>query len=312
MLTDYINLSEEVTTALFDKAPIVAMETSGVSGGSFPTNHAMAVDVDRAVRNAGAVPARIGVIDGRIKLGLEDTELYRLAEENSPRKISTRDLALAMASRATAGTTVSSSLIVAAAQGIKVFSVAGIGGVHRGAETSFDVSTDLDELARQRVAVVCAGAKSLLDPALTLEYLETKGIPVVGFGSARFPNYYAVSSGYEVPWTLDSAADLARFIDLHLACDLPGGVLITRPINEVDALPADELNSAVNDALVDARSKGIRGQALTPVVLSAISKATSGRSTEANRAVLISTAVAAAEIAFHVEKEPHSGRNLRP
>lgn len=302
MITDYTDLSPEVAEAVESNKPLVAMETSVVSGGSFPRNYSMALEVDEAVRLAGAIPARVALIGGRVKIGLSDNELLRLGEENQPRKIGTRDIALAISTKTTAGTTVSSSIIAAAGIGIKVFSVAGIGGVHRGAETSLDISTDLEELARQPIAVICAGAKSLLDPALTLEYLETKGIPVVGLGSRMFPNYYGVSSGYEVPWCLESADEIARFIDIHLRSGLPGGVLVTKPIAEADALPSDVLNDAVENALVLARTEGVRGQALTPVVLSAIAKATGGQSLKANRAVLISTAVAAAEVSVRLAK----------
>jgi pseudouridine-5'-phosphate glycosidase len=306
MLTKHTDISTEVSAALADGQPIVAMETSVVSGGTFPANYESALQVDAAIRNAGATPARVALIDGSIKLGVTSSELERLAHENSSRKVGSRDIALAMATRTTAGTTVSASIIVAASAGIRVFSVAGIGGVHRGAETSLDISTDLDELARQRIAVVCAGAKSLLDPALTLEYLETKGIPVVGLGTKMFPNYYGVSSGYEVPWTLSTTEDVARFIDIHLGSGLPGGVLVTKPIAEADALPSDILNEAVENALDSARNEGIRGQALTPVVLSAISEATGGASVQANRAVLVSTAVAAADIATQLQAgTPH-------
>lgn len=310
MIAEEVRPSDEVATALAAGTPIVAMETSVVSGGSYPENHEMALAVDDAVRDAGATPARIALIDGKLTLGLERSELHCLAVENSPRKIGSRDLAAAMVQGVTAGTTVSSSLIVAAAKGIRVLSVAGIGGVHRGAETTLDISTDLDELARQRVAVVCAGAKSLLDPALTLEYLETKGIPVVGYGSRMFPNYYAVSSGYEVPWMLDDVNDIAALVDLHFELDLPGGLLITRPIDESDALPSDELNAAVESALDEARSAGVYGQALTPVVLSAISKSTGGASTTANRSVLISTAVAAAGIAARLKTGGLNGSHI--
>lgn len=306
MLTKHTDISTEVSAALADGQPVVAMETSVVSGGTFPANYESALQVDAAIRNAGATPARVALIDGSIKLGVTNSELERLAHENSSQKVGSRDIALAMATRTTAGTTVSASIIVAAGAGIRVFSVAGIGGVHRGAETSLDISTDLDELARQRIAVVCAGAKSLLDPALTLEYLETKGIPVVGLGTKMFPNYYGVSSGYEVPWTLSTTEDVARFIDIHLGSGLPGGVLVAKPIAEADALPSDILNEAVENALDSARTEGIRGQALTPVVLSAISEATGGASVQANRAVLVSTAVAAADIATQLHAgNPH-------
>lgn len=310
MLNDYTDISDEVRSALSDERPVVAMETSVVSGGKYPTNFASAQEVDDAIRGAGATPARVALIDGRIKLGLTPRELERLAEENSPRKVGTRDIAAALSTKLTAGTTVSSSLIVAASAGIKVFSVAGIGGVHRGAETSLDISTDLEELARQQIAVVCAGAKSLLDPALTLEYLETKGIPVVGLGTRMFPNYYGVSSGQEVPWTLDSVDEVAKFVDLHLSLNLPGGVLVTKPIADEAALQPEILNDAVEAALTQAREQGVKGQALTPVVLSAISTATDGASVDANRAVLVSTAVAAAEIANKLEIGVLSGSHI--
>ncbi|MDJ0318688.1 pseudouridine-5'-phosphate glycosidase [Arthrobacter antibioticus] len=310
MLNDYTDVSDEVRSALSEDRPVVAMETSVVSGGKYPTNFASAQEVDDAIHAAGATPARVALIDGRIKLGLTPEELERLAHENSPRKVGTRDLAVALSTNLTAGTTVSSSIIVAASVGIKVFSVAGIGGVHRGAETSLDISTDLEELARQPIAVVCAGAKSLLDPALTLEYLETKGIPVVGLGTQMFPNYYGVSSGQEVPWTLNSIDEVAKFIGIHLALNLPGGVIVTKPIADDAALAPEILNDAVEVALTQAREQGVRGQALTPVVLSAISASTDGASVHANRAVLVSTAVAAAEIANKLQVGVLSGNHI--
>jgi pseudouridine-5'-phosphate glycosidase len=290
-------VSDEVRTAIEDGGPVVAMETSVVAGGSYPNNLETALAVDRCAREEGAVPARVAVVDGVLRVGVSDTELERLAKAPDDKKISTRDLAVALHGGRTGGTTVSSSLIGTVAAGIRVFAVAGIGGVHRGAEVSFDVSADLTEFARSPVAVVCAGAKSLLDPALTLEYLETAGVPVIGYRSDDFPGYYTRSTGQSVPCRIDDLGHLAAVMHRHWGTVSDSSVLVTHPIEEEWSIDADLLNTMVEDALDEARTAGATGPALTPFVLSAITRATDGRSSLVNRAVLESTTRLAARLA---------------
>lgn len=304
MMREHVTFSAEVEEALRTGRPTVALETSGIVGGRYPGNVEIAQAMDAAVRSAGAVPARIGIRDGRVLVGYEDDALHELATDPDARKAGTRDLAAALASRSAAGLTVSGSLVIAESVGISVLAVAGLGGVHRGAETSFDISTDLDEIARRRVVVVCAGAKSLLDPALTLEYLETKGVPVIGLGSSLFPNYLAVSSGYSVPWSVETEGEAVEIVRRHLDLGVASGIVITRPIDEEDALDSDELNSAVQAGIDEARELGLRGQDLTPAVLGAVARVTAGRSVAANRAVLLSTAAAAGRIAAELSRVP--------
>ncbi|MEE2039434.1 pseudouridine-5'-phosphate glycosidase [Nocardiopsis sp. CT-R113] len=290
-------VSEEVRAARADGLPVVALETSVVTGGRYPDNLETALAVDAAAREEGAVPARVAVIDGRFRVGVEDAELERLAAGPVDGKLSTRDLAHALHGGLTGGTTVSSSLIATVAAGVSVFAVAGIGGVHRGAETSFDVSTDLDQFTRSPVAVVCAGAKSLLDPGLTLEYLETVGVPVIGYRSDDFPGYYTRSTGHRVPHRLDRLEDVVGVMHRHWGLVAGSSVLVTHPIAEEWSLDADLLDRLVEEALAEARREGASGAGLTPFVLSAISKATDGRSGAVNRAVLLSTTRLAARLA---------------
>lgn len=290
-------VSDEVRAAVENREAVVAMETSVVAGGTYPNNLETALAVDRCAREEGAVPARVAVIDGALRVGVSDEELERLAKASDDQKISTRDLAMALHGGRTGGTTVSSALIGTVAAGIRVFAVAGIGGVHRGAEVSFDVSTDLTEFTRSPVAVVCAGAKSMLDPALTLEYLETVGVPVIGYRSDDFPGYYTRSTGRPVPHRLDDLAELAGVAHRHWAAVSPSSVVVTHPIEEEWSIDADLLDTLVEEALREAHEAGATGAALTPFVLSAIAKATDGRSARVNRAVLESTTRLAARLA---------------
>jgi pseudouridine-5'-phosphate glycosidase len=290
-------VSEEVSAALAERAPVVAMETSVVTGGSHPQNLETALTVDSAARAEGAVPARVAVIGGELRVGVSDDELTALARDSEGRKIGARDLAVALHRGVTGGTTVSAALVGAVRAGIRVFSVAGIGGVHRGAETSFDISHDLVQFTRSPVAVVCAGAKSLLDPSLTLEYLETMGIPVIGFRSDCFPGYYTRSSGHPVPHRLDELADVVDVLHRHWTAVGNSAVLVTQPIEDEWSVDADLLDGLVAGALREATDAGATGSALTPFVLSALSRATKGRSSEVNRAVLVSTTRLAARLA---------------
>ncbi|MBF4592363.1 pseudouridine-5'-phosphate glycosidase [Curtobacterium flaccumfaciens] len=292
-----IIVERAVQEALDQGAPVVALESSNITAGVLPANLELARDMDAAVAAHGALPARVAMLDGSLHVGLTEDELVRIATEHDEEKVSTRDLAVGMARNATAGTTVSASLIASVAAGIRVFAVAGIGGVHRGAETSFDISTDLTQFQTSPSLVVCAGAKSLLDPRLTLEYLETAGVPVIGYASDDFPGYLAVSSGERNPLRSDDLQEIARIAHHHWADVTRSAVLVTSPLPAEDGVDPDVLLRLINDALEEAATSGASGAALTPFVQRAVAAATNGRSSTANRAALLSTVSLAADLA---------------
>lgn len=299
-LPDFYRISPEVCEALAENRPIVALESSVVTGGKWPSNAQIALAVEQAIRDHGALPARIAVLKGRLYVGLSKEETEVLSQFSDSSKIGTRDLAWALATGKSAGTTVSASLIACQQVGIKVFSVAGIGGVHYGATETLDISTDLIQFTRSKVAVVCAGAKSMLDPALTLEYLETHGVPVIGYRWSDFPGYYTRSTSEKVPLHLEYLSEIASLIEHHWKLASSGGVLVTHPLNEEDSLDSVWLNGLIQDAVKWCRENGIRGQAVTPEILKIISTATEGKSEFINRSALISTAVLAAKLASHL------------
>lgn len=286
---DAIVISDEILDAQHSGIPLLGLESSGITGGVYPHNLEIAEAVDQAARDDGVIPARVGVIHGQLRVGLSKADLEQLALAKNAPKISNRDLGISVAQKITGGTTVSASLHIAAQIGIAVFAVAGIGGVHRGAETSFDVSADLAQFTRSSIAVVCAGAKSLLDPGLTLEYLETAGVPVIGYRSDFFPGYYTQSTGFAVPHRVDELDDIVRAVHAHWDAAPSTAVLVTHPIAEKWSIDAIMLDGLVADALEAAAAAGESGARLTPFVLSALSKATAGRSTQVNDAVLLST-----------------------
>ncbi len=290
-------VSAEVLDAQRSGMPVLGLETSGITSGAYPHNLEIADAVDRAALAEGVIPARIGVIDGQLRVGLSHEEVERLAQAKNATKIGNRDLGISVAGKVTGGTTVSASLHIAARAGITVFAVAGIGGVHRGAETSFDISADLVQFTKSPIAVVCAGAKSLLDPGLTLEYLETAGVPVIGFRSDFFPGYYTQSTGLAVPHRLDDLGDVVRAVHAHWDSAPRTAVLVTHPIAEEWSIDSSVLDELVTKALKDAAAAGQSGAQLTPFVLSAIAKATAGRSTQVNEAVLLSTTTIGALLA---------------
>ncbi|AOK54564.1 pseudouridine-5'-phosphate glycosidase [Burkholderia stagnalis] len=296
-LPHFYAISEEVQDALHERRPIVGLESSVVTGGSRPFNYDTAKAAEQVLRDAGAVPARIAILHGRLLIGVNDAELDELASGKVRGKASTRDLAYVLAARESAGTTVSSSLVACAQVGIETFSVAGIGGVHYEAQQTFDISPDLIQFARTRVAVVCAGAKSMLDPALTLEVLETLGIPVVGYRWSDFPGYYTQSTTQTVPVRLDELSDIASLVRTHWALDGAGAVLITHPIEKEFSIDNAILDPLIRDAIAQCKAQGITGQAVTPAILKIIAAATDGKSNLINRAVLLSTARVAAEFA---------------
>ncbi|MCD1643181.1 pseudouridine-5'-phosphate glycosidase [Aurantimonas coralicida] len=290
--------STDVAAALASNAPIVALESTIITHGMpYPRNLAMAERVEAIVREEGAVPATIAVLDGRLRIGLEPAELTALATAKDVLKVSRADLAYALATGRTGATTVAATMIASALAGIGVFATGGIGGVHRGAETSFDISADLEELARTPVIVVCAGAKAILDLQKTLEVLETKGVPVVGYRTDDLPAFWSRSSGLPVPLRLDSAADIAGFQAARDSLGIDGGMLVTNPLDEAAAIDRDEVDGWIAQALADAEAEGITGKAVTPFLLARIFTLSGGRSLEANIALVEANARLAARIA---------------
>lgn len=283
--------SEEVREALHEGRPVVALESNVITHGlKYPQNAETAHEVEAAVRKGGSVPATICIEDGAVKVGMTERDIERFASESGIPKVSSRDLPVVLARGGRGATTVASSLVAAELAGIPFFSSAGLGGVHRGAETTMDISSDLVQLTRSKVAVVCAGAKMILDLKLTMEYLETQCVPVLSHGSDDFPAFYCASSGIRSPHRIDDEDLIARIVDTHWATGHPGGVVITTPPRQEDAVDAAEAEAAIGDALAQAARDGVTGQGLTKYLMYAVDRATGGRTAQANMAVLISTA----------------------
>jgi pseudouridine-5'-phosphate glycosidase len=295
-------LGEEVDAALAAKRPVVALESTIISHGMpYPDNLATALSVEKAVRAEGAVPATIAVIDGVLRAGLDAPTLERLAQDRQVVKASGRDLAAAMARKLNAGTTVSATMRIAELAGIGVFATGGIGGVHRGAAESFDVSADLSELAHTPVAVICAGAKSILDIPKTLEYLETQRVPVIVFGADEFPAFYSNASGCRADQRLDTPREIAEAILLHRRLGSGTGLLIANPIPPDDAL-SNGVEDAIRRASAEAQAQGVAGKELTPFLLARINALTGGASLKANIALVRNNAALAAKVAVaHAE-----------
>ncbi len=282
---------EEVADAVASGRPVVALESNVITHGlQYPHNVATAHAVQQAVRAGGSVPATIGIIDGQIKVGMTDADIERFGSTPGIPKVSSRDMAVVLATGKCGATTVASSVVAAELAGVTFFSSAGIGGVHRGVESTMDISSDLVQFTRSRVAVVCAGAKNILDLPKTMEFLETYCVPVIAYRSDDFPAFYVRSSGIPSPQRLDDEAAIARAIDLHWALGGAGAVLITQPIPAADAIESDEIEGAIAAAMIVAEREGIRGGAITKHIMRAVDNATAGRSAQANMAVLVSTA----------------------
>ncbi|NTH77369.1 pseudouridine-5'-phosphate glycosidase [Agrobacterium rhizogenes] len=293
-----ISYSKEVAAAKMRGAPLVALESTIITHGMpYPGNIEMAQSVEAIIRQEGAVPATIAVIHGVLHIGLEPEELEALAKTEGAMKVSRADLAFAIAERRTGATTVAATMIAAARAGIKVFATGGIGGVHRGAEESFDISADLEELARTGVIVVCAGAKAILDIPKTLEVLETRGVPVVTYDSAEFPAFWSRASGLPSPLTLNSPAAIANFQATREQLGVDGGMLIANPVPEAAEIPREEMEIYIERALDSAERDEIVGKAVTPYLLSTIFDLTDGRSLKTNIALVENNARLAAEIA---------------
>ncbi len=297
-IIDYCDVVPEVAAALRAGKPVVALESTIITHGMpWPDNERMAGRVEDIIREAGATPATIAVIAGRLAIGLGQHEREWLAQQENVLKLSRADLAFAVSEGLTGGTTVAATMICAAMAGISVFATGGIGGVHTGAETSFDISADLEELARTPVIVVSAGAKAILDIEKTLEVLETKGVPVVGYRTNTLPAFWSRNSPHAAPLRLDDAASIARLHRTRESLGLAGGLLVANPVPAVDEIPAEEMAGHIAAAQADATRDGISGKAVTPYLLARIVELTGGASLKTNIALVENNARLAAEIA---------------
>lgn len=298
-MNKYLEVAPEVADALASGHPVVALESTIISHGMpYPKNVATALTLGDTVREAGAVPATIAVIDGRPKVGLSGEEIEHFGKRGPDViKCSRRDLPFVIARKLDGATTVASTMIIADMAGIRVFATGGIGGVHRGVEETLDVSADLEELAHTNVAVVCAGIKSILDIGRTLEYLETKGVPVLGYQTDNLPAFYARDSGFPVDYRIDTAIEAATAMRTKWDLGLDGGIVIAVPIPEPSALGSDEIDGIIDEALAEMRRQGIKGKDTTPFLLANIEERTGGRSLEANIQLVTNNARIAAEIA---------------
>ena len=292
-------LSNEVIQAAKLNLPVVALESAVITHGlPYPDNVNLATGLEDLVRSNGCVPATIALLDGRINVGLSPADLERLATESRVRKISRRDMGIALAHHENGGTTVAGTLIIAKRMGFKVFATGGIGGVHRNAP--FDISADLPELGRSPLVVVCAGAKAILDLPNTLEYLETMGVPVIGYQTDDFPAFYSRTSGLKVTASASSPDDVARIARSHWEMGLESAILVCVPPPETDALPTAEMDKVIDQAVQDAERQKIHGAALTPFLLNRVSQLTHGDSLRANLALLLNNAAVAAQIAVQL------------
>jgi pseudouridine-5'-phosphate glycosidase len=301
----FLLFSPEVAAARASGKPIVALESTIISHGMpYPQNVTMANEVEQIIRDAGAAPATVAIIDGQICIGLSPAQLELLGSSPDAMKVSRRDLPFVLSKRRLGATTVAATMICAALAGIKVFVTGGIGGVHRGAETSFDISADLQELAQTDVAVVCAGVKSILDIGLTLEYLETHGVPVISVGQPGFPAFFTRESGFAADFQLDTALEQAAFIQTKWQLGLRGGVVVGNPVPEMFAMPKDEIDRITGQALAEAAAGGVTGKAVTPFLLNRIKQLTQGRSLNTNIALVKHNALVGAQLAVAMHALP--------
>jgi pseudouridine-5'-phosphate glycosidase len=298
-LNKYLDIKPEVAEALAAGKPVVALESTIISHGMpYPQNVQTALEVERIVREHGAVPATIAVIGGRLKAGLTAEEIEYFGKKGlNIAKASRRDLAVLCARGEDGATTVTTTMIIAHMAGIRVFATGGIGGVHRGAETTMDISADLEELGQTPVMVVCAGAKSILDLGLTLEYLETKGVPVVGYQTKELPAFYTRTSGFNVDYRMDSPAELAKAFKTQNDLGFPAGMLVANPIPEEYAMPLEVITAAIDKAIAESVEKGIKGKETTPFLLARVSELTGGDSLASNIQLVFNNARLAAKTA---------------
>ena len=295
-LNKYLDINPEVAEALAAGKPVVALESTIISHGMpYPQNVQTALAVEQIIRDNGAVPATIAIIGGRLKAGLSPEEIEYFGKKGlGITKASRRDLAVICARGMDGATTVTTTMIIAHMAGIKIFATGGIGGVHRGAETTMDISADLEELGQTPVMVVCAGAKSILDLGLTLEYLETKGVPVIGFGTEELPAFYCRTSGFGVDYRIDTPEELAAAFKASHDLGMKSGMLVTNPIPEEYAMPAETINAAIDQAIAECNEKGIKGKETTPFLLARVAELTGGDSLSSNIKLVFNNAKVAA------------------
>ena len=300
----YLDVAPEVAEALAAGKPVVALESTIISHGMpYPQNVETALNVEKIIREAGAVPATIAIIGGRLKAGLTAQEIDYLGRTGAGvAKASRRDLPVLVAKKADGATTVTTTMMIAAMAGIRVFATGGIGGVHRGAETTMDISADLEELAETPVMVICAGAKAILDLGLTLEYLETKGVTVIGYGTDELPAFYTRKSGLGVDYRLDTPRELAEAFHVKRELGLRGGLLVTNPIPEQYSMDKATVDRAIDTALAEAKAQGVHGKAVTPFLLARVKDLTGGDSLESNIQLVYNNARLAAATAVELAK----------
>ena len=303
-MNPFLDIHPEVAQALKEGKPVVALESTIISHGMpYPQNVETALNVEAIIREQGAVPATIAIIGGRLKAGLSWEEIEYFGKKGQAiHKASRRDLSVLCARGEDGATTVATTMIIAHMAGIQVFATGGIGGVHRGAETTMDISADLEELGRTPVLVVCAGAKAILDLGLTLEYLETKGVPVIGYGTDELPAFYSRQSGFGVDYRIDTPEDLAAAFKAQNKMALGGGMLVTNPIPEEYAMPSDVINKAIDQAISECNAKGIHGKQTTPVLLARVAELTGGDSLASNIRLVYNNAKVAAQTAVAYSK----------
>ena len=303
MLKRYLDINPEVAKALEEGRPVVALESTIISHGMpYPKNVETALNVEKIIRDNGAIPATIAILKGKLKVGLTQEEIDYLGKTPGVVKTSRRDITFIVSKGLDGATTVASTMIIAALAGIKVFATGGIGGVHRGAQQTFDISADLEELSQTDVAVVCAGAKSILDIGLTLEYLETNGVPVIGFGTNELPAFYTTKSGFGVDYRVDTAEELAKALKAKWDLGLQGGAVVANPIPEQYAMDYDTITNAIESALKELDEKGIKGKESTPFLLAKVKELTGGSSLESNIQLVYNNAKVGAQLAVELAK----------
>lgn len=301
MNKDFLDINLEVLEALKKGEPVVALESTIIAHGMpYPKNVETAMAVNQVIRDNGAIPATIGIIKGRIKVGLTDDEIDYMAQAPNVLKVSRRDLPFVISKGMDGATTVAATMIVASMAGIRIFVTGGIGGVHRGAGESFDVSADLEELKMTDVVVVCAGVKSILDIGATLEYLETSGVPVISHGTDEFPAFYSRKSGYTTEISLEDPKDIAELIAMKYKLDLKGGVIVACPIPKEHEIPFEEMDAVIKQSLEECKNKNITGKRITPFLLDRVKQLTEGRSLEANIQLVLNNADVGAKIAKYL------------
>lgn len=304
MISKYLDIKEEVKDALAENKPIVALESTIISHGMpYPENIISAKRSESIIREAGGIPATIAIINGRIKIGLTESDLDHMGKDSGITKASRRDMAMILSKGIDGATTVATTMLCADLAGIRVFATGGIGGVHRNGQTTMDVSADLEELAETNVGVVCAGVKSILDIGLTLEYLETHGVPVIGYGTENFPAFYIRESGYKVDYRVDNPAEIAKALKVKWDLGLKGGMVIANPIPSEFEMDKDYISAVIDEAVESADKEGVKGKGITPYVLARLHKKTGDKSLFANKELVYNNVRLAVQIAIEYTKQ---------